>query len=150
MEMQEIFEMQATRKDDLRKSAVYTRHALTCMARHFGVKTKNTQTTWTDSEGKETWALNVGDFVLYPGTVQRKSIRGTEFIEGWVIERVHVSVNHHSDSPFYEDVDSESIFETPNWIHALEKIVVESFVNKVTHDMESHGLAHEYGGSKND
>ncbi len=150
MEMHEIFEMQATRKDDLRKSAVYTRHALTCLARHFGVKAKNVQTTWTDSEGKDTWALSIGDFVLYPATVQKKSIRGTDFIEGWAIERVHVSINHHSDSPFYEDVDSEKIFETSSWIHALEKIVVESFVNKVAYDMESHGTKYELEQSRND
>lgn len=148
MEMHEIFEMQATRKDDLRKSAVYTRYALTCMARHFGVKSKSVQTTWTDKEGNDTWALSIDDFVLYPATVQKRSIRGTEFLEGWVIERVHVTINHHTDSPFYEDVDSENVFETSSWIHALEKIVMESFINRVAHEMEAFGLAHEYGGSK--
>ena len=147
--MHDIFQMQAMRKDDLRKSATYTRQALTCMAKEFGVKLKSAQTTWTDSEGNDTWALGIGDYILFPATVHKQSIRGTEFLEGWVVERVHVSINHHSDSPFYEDVDSEKVFETSSWVHALEYIVVEGFKCKVSYAMEAHGTAYEYGSSNN-
>ena len=150
MKMHEIFEMQDLRRDDLRKSAVYSRHALTCIGREFGIDLKSSQLTWTDSDGDtEVWALNVGDFVMYPARVTRKSIRGEEFFDGWRIERVHVAPTMHNDSPFYEDVESETIYETTSWVHALEKLLLEGFIRKVAYVMDAHGTSYELRGNNN-
>lgn len=146
MEMHQIFEMQDRRRDDLRKSATYSRYALTCLGREFKVDLKSSQLTWTDGD-TEVWALNVGDFVMYPTRITRKTIRGEEFIDGWKIERVHVAVNTHNDSPFYEDVDSEIVYETTSWIHAMEKLVLEGFIRKVTFAMEAYGAEYELKGA---
>lgn len=150
MEMHQIFEMQDQRRDDLRKSATYSRYALTCLGREFGIDLKSSQMVWTTDDGAETWALNVGDFVMFPARVTRKSIRGEEFFDGWRIERVHVSVNMHNDSPFYEDVDSETVYETTSWVHALEKLLLEGFTRKVAYTMDAHGTKYELEQSKND
>jgi len=149
MNMYEIFEMQDRRRDDLRKSATYTRFALTCLEREFGINLKSVQSTWTDHDGNEVWCLSVGDFVMYPARISVKSILGEEFLDGWRIERVQVTVTMHNDSPFYEDVDSETVYETQSWIHALEKMVMEGFVLKVSRAMDAFGLAYELGGTNN-
>lgn len=147
MEMHQIFEMQDRRRDDLRKSATYSRYALTCLGREFKIDLKSSQLTWTDGD-TEVWALNVGDFVMYPARVTRKTIRGEEFFDGWRIERVHVSVNTHNDSPFYEDVDSETVYETTSWIHAMEKLVLEGFIQKVSYAMQAYGTEYELRGAQ--
>lgn len=149
MEMHQIFEMQDQRRDDLRKSATYSRYALTCLGREFKVDLKSSQMTWTDGD-KDTWALNVGDFVMYPARITIKSIRGEEFVDGWRIERVQVTVNTHNDSPFYEDVDSETIYETTSWVHAMEKLVLEGFIRKVAYAMDAHGMKYELEQNRND
>lgn len=150
MSEREIFEMAATRQADLRKTPTYTRHALTRLCKHFEMKVIRSHVTdWTDDEGTTTWAINVGDFMMYPAQITKKSIRGTEFLQGWVVERVHVSVNHHSDSPFYEDVDIARVFETSSWIHAMEFLLVESFKSTVAHGMEAMGAHYEFGGNNN-
>ncbi len=143
MNLNDIFYMQDTRSQDLRSSATFTHEALKCLADEFSVHLQHKQIVWTDGD-HETWALNVGDYVLFPARVTRKTLRGEEFFDGWKIEQVHVStVGFANDLPFYEDVDSEEIFETQSWVQALTKLVQEGLLARVARRMDEAGVSYE-------
>lgn len=144
MNLNDIFYMQDTRSQDLRNSATFTHEALKCLAAEFGVDLQHKQISWTDGD-HDTWALTIGDFVLFPARVTKKTLRGEEFFDGWKIEQVHVGTSGFAtDTPFYEDVDAEEFFETQSWVQALVKLVQESLLARVAHKMEEAGLVYEH------
>ena len=150
MNLQDIFYMQDTRSQDLRNSATFTHEALKCLATEFDVDLQHKQITWTDGD-HETWALTVGDFVLFPARVTKKTLRGEQFFDGWKIEQVHASTTGFAnDLPFYEDVDTEELFETQSWVQALTKLVQESLLARVACKMDGAGAAYEYGKLNHD